>query len=220
MTVVLFACGLLFGDLLGKTNFPALDASASHVRAYFLENGSEARALSFFHVLSAIALVFFAAYIHGYLRRESGTPPALATLALTGGAVAAVFLLLSALCYRALAEPTVARDGPLAHALVVLSYLAGGPAIELPLVALVGVVAAATLREQILSRWSGWLGVVTAICGAASASTLLGPTNNHSATYGILLVGAVLMFVWLLVTSIALIPLSPAHYRAKHQEAR
>jgi hypothetical protein len=31
LTVALFACGLLFGDLLGTTNFPPLDASASRV---------------------------------------------------------------------------------------------------------------------------------------------------------------------------------------------
>ena len=62
LTVVLFACGLPFGDLLGTTSFPALDATASKVRAHFLENSSEVPALSFFHVLSAIALVAFAAY--------------------------------------------------------------------------------------------------------------------------------------------------------------
>src|SRR6516165_2118753 len=89
LTVVLFACGLLFGDILGTSNFPALDASASDVRAYFLQNASEVRALSFFHVLSAIALVTFAAYIYAYLRRASTAPPGLAALALAGGAVAA-----------------------------------------------------------------------------------------------------------------------------------
>jgi len=214
LTVVLFAWGLLFRDVLGTTSFPALDATASEVRAYFLENGSEVRALSFFHVLSAIALVAFAAYIYGYLRRESTAPPPLAVFALAGGAIAAAFLLLSALCYRTLAEPTVAHDAPLAHALLVLSYLAGGPAITVPLVPMVGVVAAAALREQILARWTGWLGVVTAVCGAACASTLLRPTNNHSATYSVLLLGAVLMFTWLIVTSIALIARTPDQRRS------
>jgi drug/metabolite transporter (DMT)-like permease len=205
LTVLLFACGLLFGDLLGTSSFPALDARPSELRAYFLENAAEVRALSFFHVLSALALVAFAAYLYGYLRRESSTPPALAAFALAGGAIAAAFLLLSALCYRTLAEPTVARDAPLAHALLVLSYLAGGPAIAVPLVPMVGVAAAAAVREQILARWTGWLGALAAVCGVACASTFLGPTNNHSATYGILLLGAVLMFAWLLVTSISLI---------------
>ncbi len=116
LSVVLFACGLLFGDLLGTTNFPALDATASGVRAYFLQNASEVRVLSFFHVLSAIALVMFAAYIYGYLRRESQAPAAAIALALAGGAVAAGFLLLSALCYRTLAEPTVSRRAARARA--------------------------------------------------------------------------------------------------------
>ncbi len=214
LTVVLFTCGLLFGDVLGTTNFPALDATAAEVRGYFLQNASEVRALSFFHVLSAVALVCFAAYIYAYLRRDSGAPSALAALALAGGATAAAFLLLSALCYRTLAEPTVARDAPLAHALVVLSYLAGGPAIAVPLVPMICVVAAATLREQLLPRWTGWLGVLAALCGTASASTLLGPTNNHSATYGILLMSAVLMFAWLVVTSIALIARVPGERRS------
>jgi hypothetical protein len=128
--------------------------------------------------------------------------------------MAGTFLLLSALCYRTLAEPTVARDAPLAHALVVLSYLAGGPAIAVPLVATVGVVAAATLREHILARWTGWLGVVTAGCGAACTSTFLGPSNNHSATYGILLLGALLMFAWLLLTSIDLVARTPGERRS------
>jgi hypothetical protein len=56
LTVVLFAGGLLFADILGTSNYPPLDASASHVRAYFLENASEVRALSLFHVLSSLAL--------------------------------------------------------------------------------------------------------------------------------------------------------------------
>ena len=76
--------GLLFGDVLGTTSFPALDATAPEVRAYFLENGSQVRALSLFHVLSAIALVAVAAYIYAYLRRESIAPSALAAFALAG----------------------------------------------------------------------------------------------------------------------------------------
>ena len=54
--VVLFACGLLFGDLLATTNFPALNAAPSQLREYFLRNGSDVRALSFFHLLAAAAL--------------------------------------------------------------------------------------------------------------------------------------------------------------------
>jgi hypothetical protein len=57
LAVALFACGLVFGDLLGADNYPALDARAGEVRRYFLDNASEARALGFFHVLSGLALL-------------------------------------------------------------------------------------------------------------------------------------------------------------------
>lgn len=215
LTVVLFASGLLFGDVFATNNFPPLDATAARVRSYFLENASEVRALSFFHVLSAVALVTFASSVYACLRRRRAAPPALAALALAGGAIAASFLLLSALCYRTLAEPTVAADAPLAHSLVVLSYLAGGPAIAAPLVPMVGVVASAVLRDHILPRWIGWLSVIAAICGPASTSTFLGPSNNQSVSYGILLLAAVLMFAWLAVTSIALM----ARTKDEHQSA-
>ena len=60
MAVVLFACGLLFGDLLGSSNYPPLNATLQRLRDYFLHNAPEVRALSFFHALSALALLSFA----------------------------------------------------------------------------------------------------------------------------------------------------------------
>jgi hypothetical protein len=199
-TVVLFAFGLVFGDLVGTGNYPALNASAQRLRRYFLDSHSEVRALSFFHLLAAIALLAFSACLYDRLRSRT---PGLATLALVGGSCAAVFLLLSALCYRALAEPAVARDAPLAHVLVVLSYLAGGPGIAVPLALPAGAVAAAARRERLLPAWIGWLSLLATFFGAASATTMLGPADNSSASYGILLLAALLMFTWLIATSAA-----------------
>ena len=98
----------------------------------------------------------------------------------------------------------MARDPSLAHVLVVLSYLAGGPGIAVPLVLPAGAVAAATRRERLLPPWIGWLSLLAAFFGAASATTMLGPANNSSASYGILLLAALLMFAWLIATSAAL----------------
>jgi hypothetical protein len=101
-------------------------------------------------------------------------------IALVGGVTAAVFLLLSALIYRALAEPVVVRGGPaVVHALVVLSYLAGGPALATALALPVAAGAAVALRRRpALPRWTGWLGVAAAVMSLLSAGTLLGPMNN------------------------------------------
>jgi hypothetical protein len=150
LTVALFASGLLFGDLLATTNFPALNATPPQLREYFLRNVSEVRALSFFHLLAAAALAAFASYLYATLRAAGAR---VAALALAGGVIGAAFLALSALCYRALAERSVASDPALAHALVVLSYLAGGPAIGVPLALAAGAFAAAIRGDRTFPGW-------------------------------------------------------------------
>ncbi len=175
LTVVLFGCGLLFGDLFGTTNYPALNASSFQLRQYFMRNVSEVRALSLFHLLAAVALAAFASYLYPTLRAASMR---LAALALAGGIIGAAFLALSALCYRVLAERSVAGDPALAHGLLVLSYLAGGPAIGVPLALTAGAFAAAIRRERTLPGWLWWLSTVAAVLGVATVTVLLGPTNN------------------------------------------
>src|SRR5947209_4118675 len=108
--VLLFLAGLLSGDVIASGSYPRLDAPASTTRAYFLNNGSEVRALAFFHVLAALALLGFITYLQMWLRRLDQRSARLAPVALAGGVCAAAFLLLSALVYRVLAEPSVARD--------------------------------------------------------------------------------------------------------------
>ncbi len=202
LTVVFFGCGLLFGDLLGTTNYPAINASSFQVRQYFVRNASEVRTLSLFHLLAAAALGAFASYLYAKLRTAGVR---VAALGFAGGVIGAVFLALSALCYRVLAERSVAGDPALAHALLVLSYLAGGPAIGVPLGLTAGAFAAAIRRERTLPVWLWWLSAVAAILGVATVTTLLGPTNNSSAAYGVLLLGAVALFVWLVASSVVLV---------------
>jgi len=204
LTVALFAAGLLFGDLLGSTNYPPLDATTGHVRDYFLNNATEVRTMSLFHCLAALSLLAFSAYLHMILSRDGLTRRGLPTLALAGGTAAAVFLLLSALFYRLLSEPEVAQDPALAHAMLVASYLASGPAISVPLALLVAATIPNALHRQLLPRWLGRLAVVTVAACIASALTMLGPTDNHSAIYAILLLAAILGFAWLACVSLIL----------------
>ena len=199
--VALFACGLLFGDLIATTNFPALNATRSQLRDYFLRNVSEVRALSFFHLLAATALAAFASYLFARLRSAGSR---VAALALAGGIIAATFLAMSALSYRVLAERSVASDPALTHALVVLSYLAGGPAIGVPLALTAGAFAAAIRHERTFPGWLCWLSIAAGVLGAASATTMLGPTNNGSVVYGVLLLAALLLFAWLVASSVVL----------------
>jgi hypothetical protein len=201
-TVALFASGLLFGDVLATPNFPALNATPPQLREYFVRNVSEVRALSFFHLLAAVALAAFASYLYATLR-DAGAR--VAALALAGGVIGAAFLALSAVCYRALAERSVASDPALAHALVVLSYLTGGPAIGVALALAAGAFAAAIWGDRTFPRWLWWLSIVAVVLGAASATTMLGPTDNRSLVYGVLLLAAVVLFAWLVASSLVLV---------------
>jgi len=203
--VLLFALGLLFGDVVGSSSYPRLDAPTIRAQAYFLHNGSEVRALAFFHALAALALLTFITYLQMWLRRLDQRSARLAPVTLAGGGAAATFLLLSALIYRVLAEPAVAHDPALTHALLVFSYLAGGPGIALPLALPIVAGSLTSFRRELLPAWVGWLGSAAVIACVISSGILLGPMNNSSFWYAVLLIAAVLSLVWMFGTSLLLI---------------
>lgn len=136
LSAALFVAGLIFANI--SPGFPAPDASLERINAYFSDHRAAALGLSVSHSLSALALLAFAAYLHGVLRRAERAEERLATLALGGGLLGAAFLLLSALLYWTLTRAEVAGDSGAAHAVLVLSYLAGGQAPALAFAALVG----------------------------------------------------------------------------------
>ena len=203
--VVLFACGLVFADLLGSSNYPPLDASAARIRTYFLHNAVEVRALAFFHVLSALALLCFVAHLHWRMRGESNR-----ALVWAGGVTAGVFLLVSALAYRTLAVPAIAGDPAVSHALFVVSYLAGGPAIAAPLALAILAAGVLARRGGPLPRWMRRLGAVAALLSLVSVGTLLAPLDNRSVLYGVLLLAAILSLLWVLLASLLLAIEPPA----------
>jgi len=204
LCVVLFGCGLVFADVVAP-GYPALDDPFDVTARYFADNENEVRALAFFHVLAAVALVFFAAYVRVVVRRTDSEADGLAALAFGSGVTAAVFLLLSGLLYRALAEPVVSGDEPVQHALLLLSYLAGGPAIAVPLAPLIAACSLVALRAGVMPGWVAWLGFFAAGLSLAAASMLLAPADNNSPLFGLLLVAAGLAFLWVLVTSVVLV---------------
>ena len=197
-------CGLFFADVVAP-GYPALDDPPAEIERYFLDNEQEVRALGFFHVLAAVALLFFAAYVRALMRRVEPEGGGLPALALAGGVTAAAFLLLSALLFRTLAEPAVAGDDATQHAVLVLSYLAGGPAIAVPLAPLIGACSLVAVRRGVLPAWIGWLGAAAAAFSLVSASMLLGPADNNSALFGLVLMAAGLAFLWVLAASVAMV---------------
>lgn len=47
--------------------------------------------------------------------------------------------------------------------------------------------------------------LIATVLGVATATTLLAATNNSSAAYGLLLLGGVALFAWLVATSVVLV---------------
>ena len=84
------------------------------------------------------------------------------------------------------------------------SYLAGGLGIALPLALPIAAGSLTSFRRELLPVWVGWLGSGAVITCIASCGILLGPMDNGSVWYGILLVAAVLSLLWIFGTSLLL----------------
>jgi hypothetical protein len=198
LSAALFVSGLLFANV-PRPSFPAPDASLARINAYFSDHRAAALGLSVSHSLSALALLAFVAYLRGVLGRIERGEQRLATLAANGGLLAAGFLLLSALLYWTLTRAEVAGESGAAHAVLYLSYLAGGQAPALAFAALIGAASLLTLRARVLPTWIGRLGLLAAALGFASVVSLL-----WDPTFYLLLEPAgALSFLWLFAASIA-----------------
>lgn len=143
----------------------------------------------------------FVPYLRGVLARAERGQERLATLALGGGLLAAGFLLLSALLYWTLTRAEAASDSGAAHAVLVLSYLAGGQALALSFAALVGGASLLIVRTRVLPRWIGWLGLLAAVLALASVVSLIWDL----ALYLLLEPAGVLSFLWLFASSVVLV---------------
>jgi hypothetical protein len=178
--VALFGAGLISADLLASPAFYEVDASGGRIDAFFVDNRPEAVALCVCHALAAIALLAFGGHVGGVLRRYSGHADGLAAVALAGATVAAAFLLLSALLFWTLTRPQVAQGDPgTAEALLVLSYLAGGPGVALPLAPFLAATSLAGLRARLLPRSLSRAGLAASVLCLASVAGFAGdPTGD------------------------------------------
>lgn len=172
--VGLFAAGLLFADVLASSVYPSFGAGDVEIVSYFRDSTLQVRALSLLHSLAAVALVIFAVHISSVIRRADETAERLGALALVSGAMAATFLLLSAVLFWAMALPVATTNPDLLRVVLALSYLAGGlPAFMLPLAVFVGA-STVGLRARLIPKWLARLekcSVSQGRCRASSCST-------------------------------------------------
>ena len=197
--LALFGAGFFALNVVASDYYPSPFDAAADIQRYVAENRDELRVVGFFYALAAIALLGFAAFLSALVGRSAGEMGALPALVLGGGAVAAAFLMLSALCLWLLGREATAAEPGLVRALHDLTYLAGGPAHVAAFAPFLGGTSVAVRRSRVLPGWIAWLGIAAAVPSLPAVVALLW----EPAAY-LLPVARLLTYAWIFAVSIAL----------------
>jgi hypothetical protein len=170
----LVAASLLVTALATGTHFPSPFADPAGALASFAAHGAALRWSAFLQLGAAVPLGILAASAASRLQ-FLGVRAAGATIALFGGAAAAVFLALSAMLQWALAAPDVAASQGAARALHLLAFAAGGPAHVMGLGLLVAGVAVTAALHGLAPRALMVAGLLVAAAAELSSLALVAP---------------------------------------------
>lgn len=168
------------------------------VAAYVRAQPAAVRIIAVATFASSVPLAIYAAAASARLRRL-GVGRAAATIALTGGILAAGALGLAGLLGWTMSWPEVAADTALARALYLLVFLTGGPGHIVALGVLVAAMAASGLTRAALPRPVARIGLATAVLAESALLVLIWPV------LGVLLpIARVLALTWLVAASITI----------------
>ncbi len=188
---------VLTGLLTPGAHFPsAPDASAA--LAFSSRQAAAVRWSAFLQLGAAIPLGLFAATVSSRLH-FLGVRAAGATIALAGGAGAAVLLAVSAAFQWALADPEVLASAASARVVHLVAFATGGPAFVLLFGILVAGVAVTGGLHRLLPRWMMISGLVLAAVAelswlslVLSSATLLLPLARFPGIAWLVAAGALL----------------------------
>jgi hypothetical protein len=161
--------GLAIGVALGGV-MPLPYGPAAAVQQYVRAEPVAVQVIAVAAFGSSVPLAIYAATASARLRQLGVTAPG-ATIALTGGTLAAGGLGLTGLVAWTLSRPEVSADGPLVRALYYLVFLVGGVGHIVALGLLVAGMAVPSLILGLLPRSLAWVGL--AIAGLAELTTLV-----------------------------------------------
>ena len=172
--VAAICIGLLFGGLaigvaLGGV-MPLPYGPVAAVQQYVRAEPVAVQVIAVAVFASSVPLAVYAATASGRLRQLGVAAPA-ATIALTGGILAAGALGLTGLVAWTLSRPELSADTALVRALYYLVFLVGGAGHLVALGLLVAGMAVPSLRLGLLSRPLAWAGL--AIAGLSELTTLV-----------------------------------------------
>lgn len=199
ISILLFAASLAAAVALRhKPSHMTPFAPAEALRVFFTQSPTAVRVSSFFLFGSAIPFGIFAVTIVSRLRfmgvRTAGT-----NIALLGGLIATIALLLSATAGWMLSVPEVAAFAPVVKAIDFFNFLLGGVVYAVGFGLLTAGVSVTSYFIRLTPRWIVVLGMVVALAGELSWFSLIAYPANF-----FIPITRFVGFIWMLSVSVAL----------------
>jgi len=160
-----------------RPSFPAPDAAATTIVAFFQGHPDLVRTATFFQFGAGIALGIFAVGVAFRLRglRASAV---WVSIALVSGLMTALDIAAASHVLWAMTWPGIAQNTPLTLALYYLQYAFGGPGFSLPMGLFVAGVSIVASSMKLLPKWIIWSGFLIAVIGVVSCLNILLPVTS------------------------------------------
>jgi hypothetical protein len=215
--LALICLGLLFGGLaigvaLGGV-MPLPYGPAAAVQTYVRAQPVAVQVIATAAFGSSVPLAIYAATASARLRQLGVTAPG-ATIALTGGTLAAGALGLTGLLGWTLSRPEIGADTALVRAVYYLVFLVGGPGHIVALGLLVAGMAVPSLILGLTPRTVAWIGLAIAALAQLTTLVLVWPALGV-----ILPIARIAALVWLVVAG-GLLPLRRTDIRDARGRSR
>ncbi|HUD55676.1 MAG TPA: hypothetical protein VMR02_10635 [Terracidiphilus sp.] len=176
--ILLFAAGLAAAVALRHgASYVTPFAPAEALRSFFTQSPAAVRVSNFFLFGSAIPFGIFAVTTVSRLRymgvRAAGT-----NIALLGGLIATIALLLSGIAGWILSVPEVLASAPIIKMVNFLNFLVGGVVFAVGFGLLAAGVSVTCYFMRLLPRWIVALGILVALAGELSSFSLIAYPAN------------------------------------------
>jgi hypothetical protein len=197
--ILLTAAGLAAAAALRHgASFVTPFAPAEALCSFFTQSPAAVRVSSFFLFGSAVPFGIFAVTAVSRLRymrvRAAGT-----NIALLGGLIATIALLLSGIVGWVLSVPEVSASAPVVKAIDFLNFLLGGVVYAVGFGLLAAGVSVTSYFMRLLPRWIVVLGILVAIAGELSSFSLIAYPANF-----FIPITRFVGFIWMLSVAVAL----------------
>ncbi len=158
----------------GAPHYPNPYDSGVGITAYFREHPHDVLMCMFFQFLSAIPLGIFTVTVWNRLK-WLGVRAVGPSIALLGGLIVAVGMIVSSMIGWAMVFPGVAADAGALRALYYLAFGIGGVGFSVPMGLLIAGIAVPSGFMKLLPRWMVVFGIILGVIGEASCLALLSP---------------------------------------------